>query len=79
MGSMDGYEWGISCNGRFEVKTHYIPSEVDSAILSLCESLDALLEHADMGEIHDEETRETVEQAKCALAFAHSLRICVAH
>ena len=60
------------------MKTHYVPPEVDSAVLALCESLEALLEHADMGEIHDEETREVVEQAKCALASAMSLRLCVA-
>ena len=61
------------------MKIHHVPAEVDSAILSLCESLEALLDHADMGEIHDEETRETVERAKCVLASAHSLRPCVAH
>lgn len=58
------------------MKTHYVPAEVDSAILSLCASLEALLEHADMGEIHDDETRETVEQAKTALASALALRLC---
>ena len=60
------------------VKTYHVPPEVDAAILSLCESLEALLEHADMGEIHDEETREVVERAKSALASAMSLRLCVA-
>lgn len=59
------------------MKVHHVPAEVDSAILSLCESLDALLEHADMGEIHDEETRDAVEKAKGALACAHALRLCV--
>ena len=61
------------------MKTHYVPPEVDSAILSLCESLEALLEHADMGEIHDDDTREVVERAKTVLASAMSLRLCVAH
>lgn len=60
------------------MKTHHVPAEVDATIMSLCESLDALLEHADMGEIHDDETRETVEQAKTALASALALRLCVA-
>lgn len=60
------------------MKVHHVPAEVDSVILSLCESLDAMLEHADMGEIHDEETRDAVEKAKVALAFAHALRLCVA-
>ena len=57
---------------------HHVPAEVDSVVISLCESLDALLEHADMGEIHDEETRDAVEKAKSALACAHALRLCVA-
>lgn len=61
------------------MKIYHVPAEVDSAILSLCESLEALLEHADMGEIHDEETREVVEQAKSTLASALALRLCVAH
>lgn len=61
------------------VKTYYVPPEVDAAILSLCESLEALLEHADMGEIHDKETREVVERAKCALSSALALRLCVAN
>lgn len=61
------------------MSVHYIPAEVDAAVLSLCESLEALLEHADMGEIHDDETRETVERAKSALESAMSLRLCVAH
>ena len=62
------------------MKIHYnIPAEVDSAILSLCESLEALLDHADMGEIHDDDTRDAVERAKRALAAAHALRLCVAH
>lgn len=60
------------------MKTHYVPAEVDSAVLSLCESLEALLEYADMGEIHDDETREAVERAKSTLASAMSLRLCVA-
>ena len=60
------------------MSVHYVPAEVDATILSLCESLEALLEHADMGEIHDDETRETVERAKSALASAMSLRLCVA-
>lgn len=60
------------------VKTHHVPPEIDATILALCASLEALLEHADMGEIHDDETRETVEQAKCALASALALRLCVA-
>lgn len=61
------------------MKIHHVPAEVDSAIMSLCESLEALLEHADMGEIHDDETREVVERARCALATAHALRLCVVH
>ena len=60
------------------MKIHYIPAEVDSAIMSLCESIEALLDHADMGEIHDDDTRDAVERAKCALASAHALRLCVA-
>lgn len=62
---------------RFQVKTHYVPPEIDAAIMSLCESLEALLEHADMGEIHDDETRDAVERAKLALASALALRLCV--
>lgn len=58
------------------MSVHHVPPEIDAAILSLCESLEALLEHADMGEIHDEETREVVEQAKSALASALALRLC---
>lgn len=61
------------------MKIYHVPPEVDSAVLSLCESLEALLEHADMGEIHDDDTRDAVEQAKSALASALALRLCVAH
>ena len=60
------------------MSVHYVPPEIDATILALCESLEALLEHADMGEIHDEETREVVERAKTALASALALRLCVA-
>ena len=60
------------------MKIHRVPPEIDATILSLCESLEALLEHADMGEIHDDDTRDAVEQAKLALASAHALRLCVA-
>ena len=60
------------------MNVHYVSPEIDATILSLCESLEALLEYADMGEIHDEETRETVEQAKSTLASALALRLCVA-
>ena len=60
------------------MKIHHVPAEVDSAIMSLCESIEALLEHADMGEIHDEETRDAVEKAKSALALALALRLCAA-
>ena len=58
------------------MKTHHVPPEIDATILALCESLESLLEHADMGEIHDDETREVVERAKCALASALALRLC---
>ena len=58
------------------MKTHHVPAEVDSAVIALCASLEALLEHADMGEIHDDETREVVERAKSALASALALRLC---
>lgn len=61
------------------VKIHHVPAEVDATILSLCESLEALLEHADMGEIHDDDTRGVVEQAKAALASALAMRLCAAH
>ena len=65
-------------HGRCPMKVHHVPAEVDSAIMSLCESIAALLEHADMGEIHDDDTRDAVERAKSALAAAHALRLCVA-
>ena len=58
---------------------HYVPPEIEATILSLCDSIKDLLEHADMGEIHDEETREVVERARCSLAIALALRLCVAH
>lgn len=58
------------------MSVHHVPPEIDATILALCASLEALLEHADMGEIHDDETRETVEQAKSALASALALRLC---
>lgn len=61
------------------MSVHRVPPEIDATIMSLCESLDALLEHADMGEIHDDETQEVVERAKSALASALALRLCVAH
>ena len=61
------------------MKIHHVPPEIDATILSLCESLESLLEHADMGEIHDDETREVVERAKSALSSALALRLCVAH
>lgn len=58
------------------MKTHHVPPEIDATILSLCESLEALLDHADMGEIHDDETQEVVERAKTVLASALALRLC---
>jgi hypothetical protein len=60
------------------MKIHHVPAEVDSAIMSLCESLGAMLEHADIGEVRDDDTKQVVERAKRVLATAHALRLCVA-